>query len=308
MAPTFNDKSIQGIIDIIHSELGCLGSVTDKSIQGIVDKANAAGANVTDKSIQGIIDKLGPFSCLPLPTSIVLNPAGYYSWDPQSLRIITGGPHGNQSLLVSDSYGPSITGFHTGAGINTSQYFVAMISFEVYYGGILQKKFNQPTMGSRGHGVPRQWNNEWVNGGSFRCYDLSYGNPTVQSHTMSLMTSYWNIPTVWTSQFSGASATFAGTGTVSWMPDHRNMIPYLPVGSVAHVKMRSAALIVSHSTDLSQAAYCDLDLFKYPAGSVYERAWDIAATATAANVITSAGTHNNNLLMLLNMPSTISFL
>lgn len=62
--PTFNDKSIQGIINIISSELPCIGTVSDKSIQGIITAAAAQGVTITDKSIQGIIDQLSGFSCV----------------------------------------------------------------------------------------------------------------------------------------------------------------------------------------------------------------------------------------------------
>ena len=61
--PTFNDKSIQGIINIIHSELTCFGTVSDKSIQGIITKANAQGITITDHSVQGIINALASASC-----------------------------------------------------------------------------------------------------------------------------------------------------------------------------------------------------------------------------------------------------
>jgi len=61
--PTFNDKSVQGIIDIIHSELACFGTISDKSIKAIIAAADAQDITITDHSVQGIIDALSGFSC-----------------------------------------------------------------------------------------------------------------------------------------------------------------------------------------------------------------------------------------------------
>jgi hypothetical protein len=68
--PTFNNKSVQGIIDIIHAELTCFGTVSDKSIQGIINIASAQGITITDHSVQGIIDALASASCAPTEPDI----------------------------------------------------------------------------------------------------------------------------------------------------------------------------------------------------------------------------------------------
>ncbi len=63
--PNFDNKSIQGLIDKIHAELGCLGEISNRAIMAIVDKAMAAGVSIDNISIQGIIDALANYSCIP---------------------------------------------------------------------------------------------------------------------------------------------------------------------------------------------------------------------------------------------------
>lgn len=76
--PTFNNKSIQGIIDVIETDLDCFGTINDKSIQGIIDAAAAQGITISDKSIEGIIDELSSTTCTAPPPPGLGSPAGQF--------------------------------------------------------------------------------------------------------------------------------------------------------------------------------------------------------------------------------------
>jgi len=295
--PTFNDKSVQGIIDIIHAELTCFGTISDKSIKAIINAADAQGITITDHSVQGIIDALASASCappLPIPENLIST--SYFSWTPTNIGVLTGGPDGDQSVLVSDSYGPSITGIHTGSSLSPSQPFIALASIQVFYGGSLIRTINQPISSSKGMNVGREYNDVWGNTSSGKVYDSSYGKPWCWTATFDSGGHYYNMcPSIYYSSYGGATAICAGNSATSWKCDEANMLPYVPVGGEVTILVRSAAVKLSSGDELSWSRFGNVDLFLYD--GISELTYTKNATSTASNIITSAGTHNYNELM-----------
>lgn len=265
MAPSFPDKSVQGIINVINSELPCIGSVSDKSVQGIITKASAAGANITNKSVQGCIDVLSGFSCAPPPPTLPpLDPTMAFKWDLSSSLLVARSDASTLTILSSQGIHGHIAGTITVAPSNSASVAILLISIKLSVGGNVIHTINSTIDGNLGISVPRSYDDAWHKHptANIWCYDSS------SQGLLSSVDAYWNVyytmPGMFRGDYVGGQMTLLGyllSGTLIQHPIEGEIPGGVSVGNICTVSVACGAVSLSSGAAINPSLYTNRDLW-----------------------------------------------
>lgn len=290
MAPSFPNKSVQGIIDIIHAELTCFGTISDKSIKAIITAAAAQGITITDRSVQGIINALAGASC-----GITFDPSLAFTWTPQAFNVYTSydGVHFN-SYLTSAGAG-YIAGTVTSPPSDLTKNCILLISIRVWDSSrsTILKKINLPVLAGP---TSRAYSDTWQ--GSLSTVSMWDSSQSLNVYTAGTGT-YYLMPTIYKSaSYINAILTITGNinDPIPKIPYEAKLDQWVAGGDLFTWDVACAASVVDSSSQITKAKYVGIDLFdKY------------AQNPTGITLLSGGQTAAGNSASMNNDPSVVFY-